>query len=300
MDNILSVPESYDSSYIEKERIRPLIDNHIESFLVGVYLGADQKPFLDSNIKGINKKYSTDLLSEFKNKFTTAITSSKRNKIVGFESFKRVDVCLGCTQFLDDLYIRYGNNGIQVLEKEYTYHYRINPTLVPAQIGQLDPNKILILSVPFTNGSMRPEFDDILEECLQKNIDVHLDGAWITAAKNINIDLTHPSIKSIGISMSKGYGLSGWNRIGLRWTKENATDTILVMNDYDQVHSLPVMIGNKFLDSIDVDHLWNTHEEHYNKISRDFNLTKTDSIHVMLEDGWIRGIAPLLRHLENV
>jgi hypothetical protein len=301
MDNILEVPGQYNSSFIETGRIRPLIDKKLESILADVYLTGmgSPSPFIDSSINGVNPKYSAAILDDFKRKFQQALEASKRNKLTKFDSFNRIDVCLGCTQFIDNLYVTYGAERIQVIEKEYTYHFRLNKNLQPTEVGKLDPNKILILSVPFTNGSMHPQYESILSECLDKNIEIHLDGAWITAARNINIDLSHPAIKSFGVSMSKGYGLSGWNRIGLRWTKEvDVVDTITVMNDFDQTHSFAAMIGNKFLDNIDIDHLWNTHEENYNKIANDFNLIKTDSIHVMLEDGWIRGIAPLLRYLE--
>ncbi len=300
MDEILKVPDTYNIDSVKTHRIFPLIDLKIESLLKKIYdSGIDSGPFLDDKIPNLNEKYSKNISDEFKFNFENSIKSSKLNCLTGFDSFTRIDLCLGCTQYIDNLYVMNGSDRIQVLEKEYTYHGYLNDKLVPSYAGKLSSSKILILSAPFTTGSLREDFNDILEECLKKKIDLHIDGAWITSAKNINIDLSHPAIKSFAVSMSKGYGLSGWNRIGLRWTKEVKTDTITIMNDYNQIPSFPVIIGNQFLKEIPPDHLWNTHYHAYEKIAKDFNLTKTDSIHVMLEDNWIRGVAPLIRFLER-
>jgi hypothetical protein len=146
---------------------------------------------------------------------------------------------------------------------------------------------------------MHPQFNEILGVCLSLNIPVHIDCAWYTACKNINIDMMHPAIHSFATSLSKGYGLSGWNRIGIRYVKDRVEDSITVMNDHLQIPSVPVLIGTYFMERVNVDHLWNTHGDSYNKICSDFNLDSTDTIHMCVEDGHSRGIAPLLRYLEQ-
>ena len=301
MPKILIVPETYSADYIETQRIFPLIDRKIEGLLDRIYqkdVGRVIK-IVDDSIYIVNGTYTGDINQQFKDKFEYWLDYSRRNSIVGFSSFKRKDIILGCSQYIDDLYIKHGANNIQVLDGEYRYHYRMFPNMRPARVGNLDPNKHLIISAPFTNGNMHPDFTEILAECYEKQIKIHIDGAWITAAQNVRLDLTHPSIESIGISMSKGYGLSGWNRVGLRWSNHIEADSITLMNDFQQIPSLVVQIGTFMLDNLPVDHLWDTHEHNYYKICKDFKLDPTDTIHVGLSHNtYVHGIAPLLRYLE--
>jgi antitoxin component YwqK of YwqJK toxin-antitoxin module len=300
MPKIIVTPTEYSSEHIETERIFPLIDKKIESLLDRIHtkdIGSTIK-LVDDSLSIVTDSYRTNINNQFKSKVEHYISNSRRNTIKGLERFKRSDIILGCSQYIDNLYVKYGSSNIQVLEGEYRYHYRMFPNMKPATIGNLDPNKHLIISAPFTNGSMHINFTEILNECLEKNISVHIDGAWITAAQNVRLNLSHPSIVSIGISLSKGYGLSGWNRVGVRWTNDTEPDTISLMNDFQQVHSLPIQIGTFMLNNLSVDHLWDTHESNYYKICSDFNLVPTDTIHVGLSNDYVHGISPLLRYLE--
>jgi hypothetical protein len=92
--------------------------------------------------------------------------------------------------------------------------------------------------------------------------------------------------------------MSGWNRIGLRWTKYPEEDSITVLNDYLQINTYSVVIANYFLKNIEPDHLWNAHGENHFKICRDFGLSPSDTIHMATEDGKVRGLSPLLQYLE--
>ncbi|MFY8211406.1 MAG: hypothetical protein ACOVLB_01890 [Candidatus Nanopelagicus sp.] len=295
---ILKVPDSYREEHIEKKRIYPLIDKHLEAILYEFSTKGLSLPIAIIDESAFVNSYSGSIIRDFKSKTINHITSSKRNSIQGLDSFNRVDVIQGCSQFIDDLYVMYGCDKIQILENEYKYHYRLFPNTVPKQAGLLDPNSHLILSCPFTNGSVHLQMDSILKECTVKNIKVHLDMAWLTAAKDIKIDLSNPCIESVGLSLSKGYGLSGWNRIGLRLKKQDEPDTISLMTDFLQTPSIPMLVGSYFLDRLSPDHLWDNHEANYYKICRDFNLAPTNTIHVGISNGYVHGISPLLRYLE--
>lgn len=302
MDELLvTVPSQYDLSSIIPNRCPAFISKRTQTVLLDIFTGKYNTLYVDESSipHGANRKYTKPIFSEFKKRFQSAIESSKRNQIKGFDSFYRTDICLGCTQFIDSLYIQYHSN-IQVLEKEYNYHKFLNPNLEFAKVGELNPDKILIISLPFSHGRTHDRMNEILEECLKKDISVHIDAAWLPSARNIKLDLSHPSIKSVGSSLSKSYGTSGWCRIGLRWTKTLNIDSITIMNDYIQTHSQSVVIGNYMLEHLNFDHLWDDNEENYSKICQDFNLIETDTIHIALQqDGSNLGIAPLLRYLDS-
>jgi hypothetical protein len=299
---VFDEPVEYADENIERTKCRILIDKKQEQLLGNVFNGNVPLNFLDERYTEFHVQQSlmSPLFDTFKTKFQAHLEDSKLNHITGFDSFNRVDICLGCTQYLDSLHI--SHTRIQVLHGEYSYHEKIKKELLIVDEGSLVPNIPLIVSIPFARiGKVYPNFNLLLDKCNSLNIDVHLDGAWITAARNIDIDLSHTAIKSFAVSMSKGYALGGWNRIGLRWTKQDTQDIITVMNDYNQIHSMSVAIGNYFLDNIEPDHLWNSHGIKHEQVCRDFNLNISDTIHMATDSQHnVVGIAPLIRNLENV
>ena len=142
------------------------------------------------------------------------------------------------------------------------------------------------------------DMQEILDEALIKKISVHIDGAWISCCRDVRFDFNHPAIQSVGISLSKGLGL-GWNRIGLRWTKETKADSISIMNDFYMNLRATAIIGLHFLLNVKPDYLWNTHGDKYYKVCKDFNLTQTNSIYLALKNNQPVGVSPLIRYLEN-
>ena len=128
---------------------------------------------------------------------------------------------------------------------------------------------------------------------------MHIDSAWIPASRDICFNYDHPAIHSFAISMSKGYGTAGWNRIGLRWQRtRKGYDTINILKDYHQITTYPVAVGLYFLDNLLPDHLWATHKERNEKICKDFGLTQTKAIHMARNGETNYGLSPLIRYLE--
>jgi hypothetical protein len=275
------IASSYSPDFLEIDRPKPLSDSTIESLIQDVLLGK-----LDKNI-------TDEIYDQFKIEMQEWLFKSKINKFKGFEIFERIDIINGCTQFIDNLYI--GNN-IQVLHEDYKYHERLGICKF-SKPSNLIPNIPLIIAMPFPSiGTVHPLMQDILDECFIKNIPVHIDGAWVSCCRDINFDVSHPSIESIGISLSKGLGL-GWNRIGLRWSKKSTKDSITIMNDFRMNNRALSMIGLHFLRNLPTDYLWNKYEDIYYQICKDFNLTPTKSIYLALRDNNPVGISPLIRYV---
>jgi len=163
----------------------------------------------------------------------------------------------------------------------------------------LIPNTPLIIALPFPKvGQVHDDMETILDECLEKNISVHIDGAWVTCCRDIEFDFNHAAIQSVGISLSKGLGL-GWNRIGLRWARQDTANSVTIMNDFHMNNRALTMIGLHFLRNLPPDYLWNKYSSSYYKICTDFNLTPTKSIHLALRNGHPVGLSPLIRCLNE-
>jgi hypothetical protein len=279
----IKVSPTYSEEWLETERPQPLSDNKIESLISDVLSGK------------LDKDISDTVYDNFKQEVEQWILSSPFNSLSGLETFNRKDIINGCTQFIDNLYMQ---GPVQVITGDYRYHERLGLAYVK-DVGSLIPDIPLIVAMPFPSiGAPHPDMTEILNECKVKNIAVHIDGAWITCCRDVTFDFNHEVIRSVGVSLSKGLGL-GWNRIGLRWTKDSVADSISVMNDFNMNNRALAMIGLHFIRNLPADYLWFTHGEQYYKVCRDFSLLPTKSIYLALRNGQPVGVSPLIRYLEN-
>jgi len=278
----IKIATAYNDTFLEIDRPQPLTDNKIEQLIQQVLSG------------NLDRDISDSVYTNFKKEMTAWLAASTLNNITGFDSFNRVDIINGCTQFIDNTYMQCQP---QVLIGDYRYHARLGNWW--SRPGLLREGVPLVIAMPFpSTGEVHVNMEEILDEAQDKGISVHVDGAWLTCCRGINFDLSHPSIKSVAISLSKGLGL-GWNRIGLRWTRQTMPDSVTIMNDFRMNNRALVMIGLHFLRNLEPDYLWKTHGDHYYKVCADFALTPTKSIYLALKDGQPVGISPLLRYLEN-
>ena len=276
------IAPEYDPKFLETERPQPLVDNQIELLIQEVLSGK-----LDTDI-------SDQVYTNFKKEMTDWLLQSKLNTITGLDDFNRVDIINGCTQFIDTAYM---NGPVQVLAGDYRYHARLGNWFTYP--GFLNEEKQLVVAWPFpSTGDTHIQMKEILDEAWSKGISVHVDGAWFTCCRGINLDVSHPAIKSIGISLSKGLGL-GWNRIGLRWTRNTTTDAVTIMNDFNMNLRAPAMIGLHFIRNLSPDYLWNKYGDQYYQVCSDFNLTPTKAIYLALRNGHPVGVSPLIRYLDN-
>lgn len=223
--------------------------------------------------------------------------STRVNDLQGWESLPCLDVTMGCTHYIESFVLRHGWDGFQILNHEYAYYSFMGKWGV--NIEDLEPNKPLIMTTPhYTWAGMRSDWQDVLRACEQKNIDIHLDMAWLTLAKNINIDFSHPCIQSVGMSISK-YNMQ-WNRVGLRYSKQRTMDSITMFNHYYQPNTNVNLssCASHFVQRVPRDYGWNTYGSDYYKICRELDLVPTNLIHVVkLPDGQNRGITNILKNI---
>lgn len=275
------IAPSYSEEYLETTRPQPLCDDALEQA---------QQDILAGNI---DKDITNAVYENFKTEAEQWIRSTTLNQLHGLGTFTRKDIIIGCTQFIDTQYMK---STVQVLSNDYKYHERLGRAFV-RDPGHLCAHIPLIVAMPFPSvGAPHIQMKEVLDECLEKSVAVHIDGAWVTCCRDIDFDFTHPAIKSVGISLSKGLGL-GWNRIGLRWSKEDTPDAISIMNDFDMNNRVLAMIGLHFIRNFESDYLWKTHGDKYYKVCEDFNLTPTKSIYLAMKDGQPVGVSPLIRFL---
>ena len=212
----------------------------------------------------------------FINKASEWFRSTKINSLSGFDKFPCVDIIMGCTHYIESLVSKHSWN-IQILPKDYAY-YRVmgKQTTNP---GDLKPNIPLIVSLPNWYYGDRPDWESVLKECEEKNIDIHVDCAWITVAKDFNFNFDHPNIKSFAMSMSK-YNMT-WNRIGLRWSRQRTMDSCTLISTQEKYNEATTSCGAYIMDNMERDYGWNTYGKYHNQICKELDLLATNSIYVV-------------------
>jgi hypothetical protein len=235
------------------------------------------------------------MVNEFKTEFVHFLNNHSLSKLSGIDMFLYTDICIGCTQFIDDIYQRVGTENVMIFANDYKYHWRLNPDITYVTLDTLVPNKELIISMPFpAYGDVHPLMHTILDRCYQLNIPVHLDGAWITCSRDITFNFNHPAIETFAVSLSKG-GM-GNDRIGVRFSRTRPNGAITIMNDFNMNCKSLLQIGLKFMQELGPEYFWKKYETRYYKVCEDFNLVPTNAIHVAkTQDGHIVGVRPLLR-----
>lgn len=256
-------------------------------------------PVSDAFLRGLREQWlgNTQKLcahQDFINVADEWFRSSKVNNIQGWQEFPCRDVIMGCTHFIENFVQKHGWDGMQVLPEDYAYYSLMGK--MPRSAGDLEPNKPLIVSLPnWRYADLRPEWPDILVECEEKNIDIHIDFAWITTARGIDIDLSHPCIKSFAMSMSK-YDLQ-WNRVGLRWCRQRTMDSITLFNHYySDANSILSSVGVFMAERIPRDYGWNTYGDQHFDCCSQLNLLPTKLLHVAhsMDRTQVLGIGRLL------
>jgi hypothetical protein len=271
---------AYTEEWLQYDRPQPMYSSDINKFYDKFYQH--------------NPVHALDLDQKFKDTFIKWLAAHKYNTFNGLNAFTRHDIINGCTQYIDDLYQRCGT--LQTFENDYKYHWRLNNNIKYATVNTLDPNKELLIAMPFPfYGDVHPDMNLILDRCSDLGIPVHIDGAWISCIRDIDFNFDHPAIQTIGISLSKG-GLGG-NRIGLRFARKTPKGAITIMNDFNMNSQALVSMGIKFMEELGPEYFWNIYGEAYKKVLNDFGLQPTKAIHLASKDGKPVGIRPLLRCL---
>jgi hypothetical protein len=243
------------------KKLHPINDKFLKELRQKWYLGGHKIP--------THKEFVDEADHWFK--------STKLNNLQGWNAFPCVDVIMGCTHYIESLCSKH-KWQIQVLPNEYAYYTVMGHAYT--EIGNLKPNVPLIISLPnWKYGDIHPEWEKILLECEQKNIDIHIDCAWITVAKNFNFDFNHPNIKSFAMSMSK-YSMT-WNRIGLRWSRQRTMDSVTLISSQKKYQEAVAACGYFMMKNIDRDYGWKTYGSHHNEICNQLQLTSTNSVYIV-------------------
>lgn len=231
-------------------------------------------------INGQLSDTAADPYTRFRTAAAKFFTSSQRYQLQGIEQFVHHDIIMGCNHFIDNLIMQHGVSGLQIFEHDYKYYQRLCPGITFAQVNKLIPGKPVLIAAPIPGYlDLHPQWAEIVAECENKNIPMHLDASWLGAATDIVLDLESPAIRSVCMSLSKGLGMH-WNRVGLRWSRDqDPTDSISIYNRFDMIPESLVRNGMVAMSQVEPDYLWNTYGDRHREICRALKLRPSKIIH---------------------
>ena len=220
----------------------------------------DQEQFVKSTIaKSIenNCLWNGDIKQKFLNPYRQWIQTSTLNAISGLEHFPVASFSAGTTEAFDKFYLKNLHRRIRYFRGEYMYHQVAGRQYFKqakfVEDDDLDSNDVLVLSLPFSDtGNAHPDMQATLTKCSQLGIPVLLDCAYFGICSGIEFNLDHDCITDLTFSLSKTFPVPHL-RIGMRLTRTDDDDALLVMNKTDYVNRLSCFVGVELLENFSPD-----------------------------------------------
>lgn len=202
--------------------------------------------------------YSTDVQDQFLTRYRQWIGETKLNSFNNLDQFPVSTFCNGTTEAFDKFYLDHCTRRFRCFRGEYMYHmasWRNYFDWAFLEDGELQPTDAVVISMPFSDtGNQHPNMQHILDRAAELNVPVLVDCAFFGICANINFDFDHPAITTVTFSLSKCYPVANL-RIGMRLTRVDDDDSLLVMNKTQYTNRISAAVGLEVLNTITPD--WN-------------------------------------------
>ena len=233
-------------------------------------------------------EYTDITLKEYEQSWRTWIEYTENKSLTGLEKFKWAHYTQGTSQTFDNFALRHGKDRcIIALDGEFQYHRCISKKLEFKSLRHIHPDFLygkdlhaLIISAPFSDfGVIHPEFENVMDICMDFDIPVCLDLAYWGIAKNVHIDLDcFPCIKEVTCSLSKPFYCLENHRCGIRFTRDNVDDGITMLNDVGMQNKHSMSLATHFMTHYTPDWNWETYKDRYEQACHDNDLFFTDTV----------------------
>lgn len=212
---------------------------------------------------------------------------SSYNQVTGLNTMLYSAFCPGVTDAFGEFIARYPSRRVRVSRSDFVLTKILcrswHRSWLSLEEAELDNNDCLIMSLPFSgNGSFYPEWDNILNECNQKQIPVFIDGAYFGISHGIRYPLEYQCITDFSISLSKNLAGNPL-RLGIRFTKDNIDDGITAgLIGSDIFDRLGAFISIKLLEEFPHDWFINKYKSIGLSICQQYGLEPTNTLTLAL------------------
>ena len=224
--------------------------------------------------------------SSIQHKFTTQyrqwIMSGQLNQVIGLDQFPVEAYTNGTTEGFDKFYLKNHTRRFRCLRGEYMYHMAAWKTYFPnwkyIDDGPLESNDAVVMSFPFADiGQEHVRTTEILDTCEKLNIPVLMDCAYFGICGDMMFDFFHPAITDITFSLSKFLPVPHL-RIGIRFTKTDDDDSLLVANKILYTNRFGAAVGGLIMDQFSPDYIYSTHRPAQLKLCDDLKITPSKCV----------------------
>lgn len=230
----------------------------------------------------IGKQYDTTIMAQYLDRYQEWLRSSKLNTLSGLDAFQVAAQSAGTTEGFDKFYLRNRSRRMRCFKGEYMYHAATwkNGFEDWAFIEDepLDSNDAVVMSMPFSDsGEVHPDADRVIDECGTLGIPVLIDSAFWGLSSGIEFNYDRPAITDITFSLSKSIPVSHL-RIGMRLTREDMDDALLVYKSTSYTNRLAAAVGLQVLDDITPDWNYENYAELQHKFCDELGVVPSKSV----------------------
>ena len=199
---------------------------------------------------------------KFLNEYKNWILNSKNNNLKNLDQFPVACYSLGTSESFDKFYLKNSQRRFRCFRGEYMYHaaswrnYFPNWSYIEDQ--PLDKNDAVVISMPFSDtGNIHINMQETLDQCTHLGIPVLVDCAFYGLCQGIEFDFAQECITDITFSLSKTFPVSHL-RIGMRLTRKDDDDSLLVHHKTTYVNRLGAGVGLDLIRKYSSDYNCNT------------------------------------------
>ena len=220
--------------------------------------------------------------SEFITGVNRWIHSTRCNSVQSLERFTQQHVIVGTTQAFDEAYFRYNNRRLRCFRGEYAYHRRCFKNFLYVEDAPLETGDWLIISWPFcSTGGQHPLQQATLDTARSLDVPVLLDCAYFGTCTHMQFDYSHPAIKEVCFSLTKGLGLGDF-RIGIRYSDFSDNTPIFQQNAYQHLPFANMRIGLHMMNQFSPDFIPDKYLSSQRAICEKYGLFATNCMHLAL------------------
>lgn len=194
---------------------------------------------------------------KFVDAYRAWILSTHINQIEGLSCYPVMASSHGTSESFDKFYLKHHRRRFRCFQGEYMYHAASWKTYFPDWLwiddADIHAQDAVVISLPFSDtGNPHPGMDSVLDQCDRLGVPVLLDCAFFGACANIRFDFDRDCITDITFSLSKTVPVAH-ARIGIRFSKIDDDDSLLIHHKTGYVNRLALDLGIKVMQQIGPD-----------------------------------------------
>lgn len=222
------------------------------------------------------------ITDQFCKDYLNWIKQSTLNHITGLDFFHEVCYINGTTDGFNHFYAKNKDCRFRCIRGDYMYHHLSWRNNYPGwkfiDEDNIRFNDAVVISWPFSDtGSEHMSTKEILEECSRLKVPVLIDCIYYTVSSGINIDLRYDCITDVVFGLSKTFPVAH-ARIGIRLTKIDDDDPLLVVKKINYNNRIGAKIGSELLRNFTPDYIFNKYRKQQQSICSYLGVTVSDTV----------------------